>query len=52
MKAMRVAGAATVLALVGYIVIMVRRERARGSTGSPRAGDIARPELVEGRAKR
>jgi protein SCO1/2 len=40
MRAMRIAGAATVLALAGFISIMLRRERARG-----------RPELVEGRAK-
>jgi protein SCO1/2 len=38
MKAVRIAGAATVLALGGFIFIMLRRERAR-------------PELVEGRAK-
>jgi protein SCO1/2 len=52
MRAIRLAGAATVLALGTFIVVMVRRERARGSTGSPRAKDSARPELVEGRASR
>jgi protein SCO1/2 len=50
MRAIRLAGAATVLALGGFILVMVRRERARGSTGSPRAKGSARPELVEGRA--
>jgi protein SCO1 len=39
MRAMRLAGAATVLALGAFIVVMLRRERARGSTGSPRASD-------------
>jgi hypothetical protein len=49
MRVMRLAGAATVLALVGFIVVMLRRERARGSTGSPRANlpPSARPELVD-----
>jgi protein SCO1/2 len=51
MRAVRLAGAATVLTLGAFIFVMVRREKARGSTGSPRAGSTARPELVEGRAK-
>src|SRR5436309_1383127 len=37
MRAMRLAGATTVFALAAFIVVMVRREKARGSTGSPRA---------------
>jgi protein SCO1 len=54
MQAIRLAGAATVLALGAFILIMLRRERARGSTGSPRANlsPPARPELVEGRGRR
>jgi hypothetical protein len=40
-----------VLALGTFIVVMVRREKARGSTGSPRATQTARPELVEGRGR-
>jgi protein SCO1/2 len=51
MRVMRLAGAATVLAIGSFIVVMLRRERARGSTGSPRAGHNARPELVEGRGR-
>jgi protein SCO1 len=51
MRAIRLAGAATVLALGTFIIVMVRRDRARGSTGSPRAKENARPELVEGRAR-
>jgi protein SCO1/2 len=51
MRAVRLAGAATVLALGAFIVIMVRREKARGSTGLPRASHTARPELVEGRGR-
>jgi protein SCO1 len=51
MRAIRLAGLATVLALGTFIVVMVRREKARGSTGSPRAGQTARPELVEGRGR-
>ena len=49
MRAVRIAAAATVLALSAFIVVMVRSEKrrtARGSTRSPRAGD-ARPQLVE-----
>jgi protein SCO1/2 len=54
MQVIRLAGAATVLALGAFIVIMLRREKARGSTGSPRANlsPPARPELVEGRGRR
>jgi protein SCO1/2 len=52
MRAIRLTGAATVLALGTFIVVMVRREKARGSTGSPSADTSARPELVEGRAGR
>jgi protein SCO1/2 len=37
MRAMRLAGAATVLAIGSFIVMMLRREKARGSTSSPRA---------------
>jgi len=51
MRAIRLAGAATVLAMGAFIVVMVRREKARGSTGSPRASHTARPELVEGRGR-
>jgi protein SCO1 len=51
MRAIRLAGATTVLALGTFIVVMVRRDRTRGSTGSPRAKENARPELVEGRAR-
>jgi protein SCO1/2 len=59
MRTVRVAGAATVLALGTFIVVMVRREKARGSTGSPRASSTARPglarpepvEWVEGRGR-
>ncbi len=49
MRAVRIAAAATVLALGAFIVVMVRSEKrrtARGSTRSSRAGD-ARPQLVE-----
>jgi protein SCO1 len=35
MRAMRIAGAATVLALGGFVFVMLRRERA-GATGNPR----------------
>src|SRR6185503_10343069 len=55
MRAMRLAGAATVVALGAFIVIMLRREKARGSTASPRGDALTmsqskgRPELVEGR---
>jgi protein SCO1/2 len=59
MRVMRLAGAATVFALGAFILIMLRREKARGSTGSPRASDPltlsqskGRPELVEGRGRR
>src|SRR6185295_15811455 len=51
MRAIRLAGAATVLAMGAFIVVMVRREKARGSTGSPRASHTARPELAEGRGR-
>jgi hypothetical protein len=51
MRAVRIAGAATVLVIGTFIVVMVRREKARGSTGSPRASHTARPELVEGRGR-
>jgi protein SCO1/2 len=49
MRVVRIAAAATFLALGTFIVVMVRSEKrrtARGSTRSPRAGQ-ARPELVE-----
>ena len=51
MQAMRLAGAATVLLLGTFIIVMVRREKTRGSTGSPRANSD-RPGLVEGRGQR
>jgi len=57
MRAMRLAGAATVLALGSFILIMLRNEKRRGSRGAPR-GDSptlnlskGRPELVEGRGR-
>jgi protein SCO1/2 len=57
MRAMRLAGAATVLALGSFILIMLRHEKRRGSSGAPR-GDSptlnlskGRPELVEGRGR-
>ncbi len=57
MRAMRLAGAATVLALGSFILIMLRNEKRRGSSGAPR-GDSptlnlskGRPELVEGRGR-
>ena len=57
MRAMRLAGAATVLALGSFILIMLRNEKHRGSSGAPR-GDSptlnvskSRPELVEGRGR-
>ena len=37
MRAMRIAGAATVLALGAFIVVMVRRERRRPTALAPRA---------------
>ena len=43
MRVMRIAAAATVLGLGGFIVIMVRHEKrrtARGPAGSPRAGRV------------
>jgi protein SCO1 len=53
MRAIRMAGAATVLALGAFILIMLRREKTRGSTGSPRGFDgltlgesKGRPDLV------
>ena len=53
MRVIRVAAAATVLALGAFIVVMVRSEKrrtARGATRSLRAGH-ARPELVERRGR-
>jgi len=53
MRVIRVAAAATVLALVAFIVVMVRGEKrrpARAATLSPRAGH-ARPALVERRGR-
>jgi protein SCO1 len=50
-RTIRLAAITTVLALATFIVVMVRREKARGSTGSPRATQTARPELVEGRGR-
>jgi protein SCO1/2 len=49
MRAMRLAGVATVLALGSFILIMLRRERARGS--KPRSTPAARPGLAEGRGR-
>jgi protein SCO1/2 len=51
MRLMRLAGVATVLAIGSFILVMLRRERARGPTGSPRAGLTPRPELVERRGR-
>jgi protein SCO1 len=53
MRVIRLAGAVTVLALGAFILIMLRRERARDSTGSPRATapPPARPELVDRRGR-
>jgi protein SCO1/2 len=53
MRVVRIAAAATILALGAFIVVMVRSEKrrtARGSTCSPGAGH-ARPELVESRGR-
>jgi protein SCO1 len=57
MRAMRLAGAATVLALGAFILIMLRNEKRRGSTGAPRGGSptlnpsTGRPQLVDGRGR-
>jgi protein SCO1/2 len=56
MRVIRIAAAATVLALGAFIVVMVRSEKrrtARGTTRSPRAGHgrpepVRGPELVQG----
>jgi protein SCO1 len=53
MRVMRIAAAATVLALGAFIVVMVRHEKrrmARGSMRSAREGGV-RPELVQGRSR-
>jgi protein SCO1/2 len=53
MRVMRIAAAATVLALGAFIVVMVQHEKrrmARGSIRSAREGGV-RPELVQGRSR-
>ena len=44
MRVMRLAGAATVLALVGFIVVMIRRERRSGPGPAPRRPASAPPQ--------